>query len=236
MAVTEETLREHKAAALRLYQRSLDRMHGHLSASARYGISDALQASLQRDAQLFPDEALRVNSRYPMQPYRHKGAYIYRKLAATLDANRRPWRADHLPRPNTYDGVEDFIADLRLMQDSLRERHGERLAGGRLGVLIRQARIFGFHLATLDLRQHADKLRAALTEVFRRYGLAADYASLPEADKESCSPVSCSPAVRSPRRSSTSAPRPTRRSNCSASSARRTSASAPMPSRTSSSA
>ncbi len=181
--VTEETLREHKAAALRLYQRGLDRMHGHLSASARYGISEALADSLTRDAELFPDEAVRVNSRYPMQPYRHKGAYIYRKLAATLDANRRPWRADYLPRPNTYNSVDEFIADLRLMQDSLRERKGERLADGRLGVLIRQAEIFGFHLATLDLRQHADNLRAALTEVLARYGLADDYKALPEIDK-----------------------------------------------------
>lgn len=183
VAVTEETLREHKAAALRLYQRGLDRMHGHLSASARYGISDALAASLQADAALFPDEAVRVNARYPMQPYRHKGAYIYRKLAATLDANRRPWRADHLPRPNTYNTVDEFIADLRLMQDSLCARKGERLADGRLGILIRQAEIFGFHLATLDLRQHAANLRAALTEVFHRYGLADDYAALPEVDK-----------------------------------------------------
>jgi phosphoenolpyruvate carboxylase len=184
VSVTEETLREHKAAALRLYQRALDRMHGHLSASARYGISEALADSLARDAELFPDEAVRVNSRYPMQPYRHKGAYIYRKLAATLDANRRPWRADHLPRPNTYNSVEEFIADLRLMQDSLRERKGERLAAGRLGALIRQADIFGFHLATLDLRQHSANLRTALTEVFRRYGLSDDYAALPEVDKE----------------------------------------------------
>ncbi len=184
VAVTEETLREHKATALKLYQRGLDRMHGHLSASARYGITAGLAESLERDAELFPDEALRVSSRYPMQPYRHKGAYIYRKLAATLEANQRPWRADHLPAPNIYRRVEEFIADLRLMQDSLRSHKGERLAHGRLGTLIRQAEIFGFHLATLDLRQHADQLRAALTEVFRRYGLSEDYAALPEIDKE----------------------------------------------------
>ncbi|MGE5603887.1 MAG: phosphoenolpyruvate carboxylase, partial [Nitrososphaerales archaeon] len=184
VAVTEATLREHKATVLRLYQRSLDRMHGHLSASARYGISSALAESLERDAELFPEEAVRVHSRYPMQPYRHKGAYIYRKLAATLEANQRPWRADHLPIPNTYHNVDEFIADLRLMQDSLREHKGGRLAKGRLGTLIRQADIFGFHLATLDLRQHADQLRSALTEVFKRYGLSEDYASLPEIDKE----------------------------------------------------
>lgn len=184
VSVTEEALREHKGTVLRLYQRGLDRMHGHLSVSARYGVSNALAESLERDAELFPDEAVRAHARYPMQPYRHKSFYIYHKLAVTLDANRRPWRADHLPIPNTYHDVGEFIADLRLMQDSLSEHKGARLAAGRLGTLIRQAEIFGFHLATLDLRQHADQLRSALTEVFKRYGLSDDYAALPEIDKE----------------------------------------------------
>jgi phosphoenolpyruvate carboxylase len=130
VGVTEETLREHKALALRLYQRGLDRMHGHLSVSARYGITPALEASLREDALLFPDEAVRVAARYPMQPYRHKGAYIYRKLGATLEANRRPWRADYIPRPGTYRTVDEFVADLCLMQDSLRSHKGERLADG----------------------------------------------------------------------------------------------------------
>ena len=66
------------------------------------------------------------------------------------------------------------------MQESLRRHGGERLADGRLGTLIRQARIFGFHLAALDLRQHAVRHTSALGEVFARYGLAQDYADLPE--------------------------------------------------------
>jgi phosphoenolpyruvate carboxylase len=183
VSVTEETLREHKGLALRLYQRALDRMHGHLSVSARYGISPALEASLRADAALFPDEATRVAARYPMQPYRHKGAYIYRKLGATLEANRRPWRADYIARPGTYRDVEEFVADLRLMQESLRGHKGGRLADGRLGLLIRQAEIFGFHLVTLDVRQHAERHRAALTEIFGRYGLVEDFARLGEDQK-----------------------------------------------------
>jgi phosphoenolpyruvate carboxylase len=183
VTTTEDTLREHKSLVLRLYQRGIDQMHGHLSTSARYGISAELEASLQADAQLFPDEAAGAEARYPMQPYRQKMAYVYRKLAATAEANRRPWRADHLPRLGTYRTAEDFIADLRLMQESLAGHHGARLANGRLATLICQAEIFGFHLATLDLRQHSERHVQALTEVFARYGLAADYASLPEGEK-----------------------------------------------------
>jgi len=182
-AVTEETLKEQKARALRLYQRALDRMHGHLSVSARYGISDELAASIAADARLFPDDAKRLEARYPGQPYRHKLDYIYRKLGATLEANDRPWRADHLPRPATYADVQQFIADLRLIQDSLRGHLGARLADGRLSDLVKQAEVYGFHLATLDIRQHAERHRAALAEVFERYGLVTDYAAAPEAQR-----------------------------------------------------
>lgn len=182
-AVTEEALREHKALALLLYQRGLDRMHGHLSTSARYGISPELQASIEADAALFPDEAEKVAARYPMQPYRHKLSFIYRKLGATAEANCRPWRADHLPRPGTYRDATEFLADLRLIQESLRQHRGERLAAGRLGTIIRQAEVFGFHLATLDIRQHVERHTRAVAEIFARYGLAADYVALPEAEK-----------------------------------------------------
>jgi phosphoenolpyruvate carboxylase len=183
LSITEETLRAHKAMALRLYQRAIDRMHGHLSTSARYGISPELQASLEADASLYPEEAALAAARYPMQPYRHKMQFIYRKLAETAEANDRPWRADYRPLPGTYLDGGAFVADLRLMADSLRERRGERLAEGRLGTLIRQAEIFGFHLATLDIRLHAAPLRRALGEIFARFRLAEDYASLPEDQK-----------------------------------------------------
>ncbi|HEX8680674.1 MAG TPA: phosphoenolpyruvate carboxylase [Ardenticatenaceae bacterium] len=178
--VTEETLREQKAMALRLYQQSLDRMHGHLSTSDRYGISEELQRSLAADAELFPDRARFVEERYPHQPYRQKMHFVYQKLAATLEDNQRPWRAERLPRPRAYADVDAFLAELRMVQQSLCDYPGgQRLAEGRLATLVRQVEIFGFHLATLDVRQHADRHRSALAEVFQRYGL--DYGHWPEA-------------------------------------------------------
>jgi len=179
-AVTEETLREHQALALRLYRRGLERLHGHLSTAARRGVDDALMDSIGRDAALFPDEARRSAERYRQQPYRQKLAFVYRKLGATMEASHRPWRADHRPRPGTYATASEFLEDLTLVQESLRRHGGERLAEGRLGTLIRQARMFGFHLAALDLRQHALRHAGALAEVFTRYGLARDYADWPE--------------------------------------------------------
>ncbi len=182
-SVTEATLREHRATALRLYQRTLDRMHGHLSNSARYGITPALAESLAADARLFPDEARLSETRYALQPYRHKMAFIYRKLTNTLEHNQRHWRADYVPRPDAYHNAEELLADLRLVQESLRTHQGDKLADGRLAQLIRQVEVFGFHLATLDLRQHAERHRNALNEVFDRYGIAPDYATWTEPQK-----------------------------------------------------
>jgi len=179
-AVTEETLREHQALALRLYRRGLERLHGHLSTAARQGVNEELLESIARDGLAFPDEARRSAERYRQQPYRQKMAFVYRKLGATMEASHRPWRADHRPKPGTYASATEFLDDLRLVQESLRRHGGQRLAEGRLGTLIRQARIFGFHLATLDLRQHALRHTSALAEVFARYGVAPDYGDLPE--------------------------------------------------------
>ena len=181
--VTEDTLREHKATALRLYQAAMDRMRGLLSSAEALGISDALRASLEEDRALFPDDMRRAVERYPRQPYRQKMAIVYRKLGATLQETARPWRADYRPGPGVYPSAAAFIHDLDLVQQSLRAHRGERLASGRLGVLREQAESFGFHLASLDLRQHAERHTAALAEVFARYGLGADYAAWPEERK-----------------------------------------------------
>ncbi|RME84438.1 MAG: phosphoenolpyruvate carboxylase [Caldilineae bacterium] len=183
VGVTEETLRSHKALALRLYQHAINEMYGLLSVSERYGVSEELRASLEADASLFPAEAIHYRQRYPQQPYRQKMAFIYRKLEATAAGNRRPWRSDLVHHPEEYRDAADFVADLEVMQRSLRAHRARRLAEGRLARLILQARVFGFHLATLDIRQHADRHTDALAEIFGRYGMVEDYRALPESEK-----------------------------------------------------
>jgi phosphoenolpyruvate carboxylase len=175
VAATEQALRAHHELALRLLRRGIERLHGHLSATERRGVETALVESLKADAAVFPDEAARAEARYLRQPYRQKLRYVYRKLGAMIESSDRPWRADHAARPGTYADASELLADLRLVQESLRAHGGERLAGGRLGSLVRQAEIFGFHLASLDLRQDSRRHASAIAEVFGRYGIAARY-------------------------------------------------------------
>jgi len=180
VATTEQALRAHHELALRLLRRGIERLHGHLSTTERIGVDAALGASLELDARAFPDEARGADERYRRQPYRQKLRYVYRRLGVMLDAGGSPWRADHVPHPGSYRSADELVADLRLLQSSLRGHRGERLAAGRLGTLVRQAEIFGFHLASLDLRQTSERHASAVAEVLGRYGVAQGYAAMGE--------------------------------------------------------
>jgi phosphoenolpyruvate carboxylase len=181
--VTERTLREQQQLAIRLLRRSIDRLHAHLSVSARRGTTDELAARLAEVRELLPDEATDIERRYPQQPHRQFLALLYQLLQRTEVRAGKPWRADHRHDPRTYASADDFVADLELLRDSLRSVGAHLIADGRLRALQIQAEVFGFHLVTLDLRQHADRQREALAAVFRRYGDTDDWAGLAEEEK-----------------------------------------------------
>jgi len=63
-----------------------------------------------------------------------------------------------------YDGASEFVGDLELMRESLAANRGGRIARTLVDPLILEARTFGFHLHTLDVRQHAQVHAAALAD------------------------------------------------------------------------
>ncbi|HKQ53468.1 MAG TPA: phosphoenolpyruvate carboxylase, partial [Pyrinomonadaceae bacterium] len=67
--------------------------------------------------------------------------------------------------PNAYASAEEFSADLLLMRESLRANGGGRVARRLLDPLLRQVSTFGFHLYTLDIRQHARVHERAVREL-----------------------------------------------------------------------
>jgi phosphoenolpyruvate carboxylase len=201
LEVTERTWREQQGLAIRLLRRSIDRLHAHLSVSARRGTSAGLATRLRELQGLVPDAAHDVADRYPEQPHRQFLALVYQLLATTEERARRPWRADHRHDPTRYHSVEGLLADLALLRDSLRSVGGDAIADGRVRDLEVQAQVFGFHLVTLDLRQHAARHRDAMAALYRRYGEIDDWLALPEDDKvatltaELASPRPLVPAV-----------------------------------------
>lgn len=118
------------------------------------------------------------------EPYRRALIGMYARLAATSqkltghEAQRHPV-ADVAP----YDNAEAFAADVQVVMDSLRTHHGVALAQARIDALQRAIAIFGFHLASVDMRQVSDVHEAVIAELFAAAGVERDYAALPEARK-----------------------------------------------------
>lgn len=181
--ITEEAIREQKEAILRQYNVVVDELYNQLSpATTRVGFSTALLSSITRDFSLVPAGELEVLERFRMEPYRQKLIMMFRRLRATRAENEQPWKsATHNPR--AYHSAAEFMADLRLIEESLLANKGERLARGHLADLIRLVEVFGFHLASMDLRQHSDRLSEAMAEVLARVRLASDYEALDEEKK-----------------------------------------------------
>ena len=183
LQVTEEALRAQKDLILELYARTVETLYDHLSsAETRVGFSDAFWESLRRDFELVPANEREVLDRFEQEPYRQKLIMMFRRLAATRTANQHAWHEQATDR-RAYGHAQEFLADLRIIRDSLLQNKGERVARGRLSELIRAVDVFGFHLATLDVRQHAERHRRAIAEVLERYGLTRRYEAMPEQDR-----------------------------------------------------
>lgn len=183
LEVTEAALREQKGQALKLYAQAVENLYGHLSvAKTRMGFSQPFLDSLAEDMKLVSGDELEVLERFSLEPYRQKSILIYRRLMATIRQNEQPWEQQK-PEPRAYPDAAAFVADLELIQESLRQNNGWRLADGRFATLVQQARIFGFHLATLDVRQHSGRHRDAMAEIYARYHPGTDYRALSEAEK-----------------------------------------------------
>jgi phosphoenolpyruvate carboxylase len=115
------------------------------------------------------------------EPYRQALSGVYSRLAATAAARsgyvppREPHRAAE-PYPNEA----AFAADLQVIADSLASHGASPLAAVRLKPLQRALRVFGFHLAAIDLRQNADVHEAMVAELLAAVGVQASYLALDE--------------------------------------------------------
>jgi phosphoenolpyruvate carboxylase len=116
------------------------------------------------------------------EPYRRALTGIYARLAATyahLTGRDPARRASVTGEP--YPDPAALRADLCAIAHSLAKGGGEALAsGGALGRLIRAVETFGFHLATLDLRQNSAVHERVVAELLKRAGVEEDYLALSE--------------------------------------------------------
>ncbi len=153
-SVTLTTAIKQRWLIVKYYLEVIGNFVRHFSQSDRYvNVSKKFLDSLDKDRAAMPDLAKELERYEEQELYRKKFSFIYRKLELLLTQH-----------PGGYKESCEFIDDLRLIQESLRKNKGFLAAHGDLDRLIIQAKVFGFHLAKLDFRDHSQKIRRIIEE------------------------------------------------------------------------
>ena len=175
--VLNEAMRLQSARALAHYLDELHALGAELSlASSLASVSEDLGALAERAG----DSATARRD----EPYRRAITGMYSRLARTareLDhviALRQPV-VDLAP----YASAGEFGADLATIAQSLKATGGAIVARGRLRSLQRAVDVFGFHLATIDLRQNAKVHERTIAEIFAAVSPGLDYRNLNEEER-----------------------------------------------------
>jgi len=163
-AVTRSAMERQRQLILGRYSDDVEHMLRLLSVSSRRTVNSdgltVLNESLDRDREELPDTTGRAQRYTVNEPWREKLWYMRARLAATLA------RGDA-----AYVSAQAFVDDLRLLEASLTDCGFSRLANGVVRDCRRRAEVFGFHLATMDIRQHSAVHEAAVDELLRHGGV-----------------------------------------------------------------
>lgn len=182
--ITWQTLLDHREQALTSYIECLERMRWDLTNSVKLvPVTEEFEASLLKDLQQVPLTELE-RSRYSQEHYVLKIRAMIVRLRTMVGDIAGFRRHRHAHSEISYRAAADLLTDLRLMQESLRRNHGSLLAdAGELPRLIRRIEVFGFTLATLDVRQHSEEHERAVSALLSASGVEPDYSGLSEEGK-----------------------------------------------------
>jgi phosphoenolpyruvate carboxylase len=159
--MTLATLEKMHQAALQVYLEDIEYLKARFTqADDEVGISNELKEHIAS----IPEA---IQERYPRELYRQS----------------LQWIADGL-HEHRYTDEESLLNDLMLISNSLEAHQGGHSAEGTLQRLILKIRLFGIHLLPLDVREDARLQSAALTEILKHYGMAEDYGSMPETERQ----------------------------------------------------
>jgi phosphoenolpyruvate carboxylase len=171
--VMRGTLRLHSSRILRFYLEELHTLGAELSLAAHLAdISDELRVLAERSPDTSPHRS--------GEPYRLAVSGIYARLAATalklkVETNRPP-----VGEAAPYTSAKEFQADLDILDRSLIANNSRVIARGRLRLLRRAADCFGFHLASLDMRQNSAVHERTVAELLDSATPGTSYLALSE--------------------------------------------------------
>jgi len=175
--VLRQTLQMQSTRAFAFYLEELHELGGELSLSARVvDVSDALLALAEKS----PDKSPHRES----EPYRRAISGLYARLAATSVKFGSSAPSRHpIGEAEPYQSPAELLADLEIIRVSLAENKSAALTQGRLRNLSRAIDCFGFHLASLDLRQNSEVHERTIAELFEAVEPGTGYAGKTEEER-----------------------------------------------------
>ena len=174
-AVLRRTLRMQSSRVFEHYLEELHALGAELSVTT-------LVAEVSPELRALADRSPDVSPHRRDEPYRRALTGLYARVAATTRSldQHEPLRHAVGDAP-PYAGAAEFSADLDVIYRSLQENKSALLARGRLRRLRRAVGVFGFHLASVDLRQNSDVHERVVAELFAAARPDVQYGSLDEA-------------------------------------------------------
>ncbi|MCM3584209.1 phosphoenolpyruvate carboxylase [Mesobacillus maritimus] len=168
--VTWETLNKQKRLVVKKYKKVLVELMKRMSHSTtRVNVSEELVKSLPNEESSYLED----DQKWPIENevYRRKFAVIITRLKAVGESEIG------------YKSADELLKDLYMVKRSIYQHHPKNHELKMLQKLIRQVQLFGFHLATLDIRNHSGEHENAITEILRKARITQDYQSLSEDEK-----------------------------------------------------
>ncbi len=160
---TVEVVQLQRSRAIRIHIIQLDALRRELSQSDLIRpVSDELVRMVDVDGRTFADVHDRIGKINAGEWYRLRLGVMLRRLE---EAQQVP------PGPRAYRQASELAEDLAVLDRSLQDNGGEFIAAGRLATCRRLVATIGFHLATLDIRQHTRHHHASLGQLFGNTGI-----------------------------------------------------------------
>jgi phosphoenolpyruvate carboxylase len=171
--VTSKALRMLRRAALELLRTQILEVAGQLTLSRHLNhVPDNIETRIDELAFTLADDTVAndLHQRFQEEPWRHLAALIAARLRKQIAGG-----------PG-YDSPERLARDLDLIAETIRENGCHHLAEQQLRPLRQTLEIFGFHLATLDVRQNSDFHDRAIAQLLVAAGIpdGGNYAEWPE--------------------------------------------------------
>ncbi|MDR6986411.1 phosphoenolpyruvate carboxylase [Paenarthrobacter nitroguajacolicus] len=175
-AVTREILQLQNQNAVRISIALIDELISVLSNStALFGADQVLLDSISEDLKNLPGLDKRILELNAQEPYRLKLTCIKAKL---INTGRRVAASTYHEPGRDYATTSELLAEFGLLEDSLRNHSAALVADGALARVRRAIAAFGLHLATLDIREHADYHHDAVGQLVDRLGTEKPYGEL----------------------------------------------------------